>query len=133
MSGMQGYNMRFPVIKVRDKSDDRTHIVGSDSHDSLYVDGKSGIHYYNLQCGEGTKGDFEFITEDEYGVGGDFCVGSKNECGQIQIEFVTFDELFEIYKQQVKVDIKMEDKIMKSFKKWQRKKKRAEKRGIFHT
>lgn len=53
---MEGYTMRFPVIKVRDHDLGWTHIVGTDSHDSLYVDDKTGgLHYDNLQNGEGRR------------------------------------------------------------------------------
>ena len=64
--------MRFPVIRVRDKLTGREHVVGSDTHDTLYVGDDGGIHYYNLQNGEGTgrNGDYEFVgVDDEYALG----------------------------------------------------------------
>jgi len=73
--------MIFPVIKVRDKLTGREHIVGTDSHDTLYIDKETGgIHYYNLQNGEGTLGDYEFVgVETEYDP-------------DPQIEFATVDQ-----------------------------------------
>lgn len=40
--------MLFPIIKVKDG--EHIHIVGTNSHDELYVDEiTGGIHYLNLQ------------------------------------------------------------------------------------
>lgn len=55
---------RIPAIYVYDKQTGTKHLVGSDSHDSLYVDKDGGIHYYNLQNGDGTHGDYEFVVDD---------------------------------------------------------------------
>jgi len=51
-------------IYVKDTHSGRVHQVGTDRHDSLVIiDG--GLHYYNLQCGEGTYGGgYQFCTED---------------------------------------------------------------------
>lgn len=51
-------------IFVKDTYTGRVHEVGSDSHDSLIlIDG--GLHYYNLQNGEGTYGGgYAFCTEN---------------------------------------------------------------------
>lgn len=57
--------MTYPIIKVRDKSNGEVHTVGTDSHDMLYIDDNGCIQYYNLQNGEGTGGDYEFIYEDD--------------------------------------------------------------------
>lgn len=59
--------LRIPVIKVRDNgSNGAVHMVGTDSHDVLEVDESGGIHYYNLQNGEGTgqNSDYSFVTHD---------------------------------------------------------------------
>ncbi len=62
--------MKLPVIKVRDNCTKREFVVtDSNSHNYLYAD-KEGIHYYNLQNGEGT-GDqkdcgYSFVGEDGY-------------------------------------------------------------------
>ena len=64
--------MRYPIIRVRDKLTGHEHIVGTDTHDTLYVGDDGGIHYYNLQNGEGTgrNGDYEFVgVDDEYALG----------------------------------------------------------------
>ena len=78
--------MMFPVIRVKDKQTGHEHIVGTNSHDMLLIQG--GIHYFNLQNSEGTGagGDYQFVgTEDEMG---------------LNVEFVTFEELQEIHKQE---------------------------------
>lgn len=40
-------------VWVRDRNFNTIHRVGSDQHDSFYVDSEGTLHYYNLQCGEG--------------------------------------------------------------------------------
>lgn len=78
--------MLIPVIKVVDKTNGSIHIVGTDTHDKLYIDENGAMQYYNLQNGEGTRGDYEFVYKsDEYWE---------------YIEFVTFEELEKIYKKQ---------------------------------
>lgn len=37
------------------------HRIGDSPHDSLYVDEKGVVQYYNMQNGEGTLGDYEFV------------------------------------------------------------------------
>lgn len=63
-------SMIFPYIKVQDnglKSSKPIHRVGRDYHDSLYINENGLINYYNLQNGEGTMGDYEFVGyTDEY-------------------------------------------------------------------
>lgn len=51
-------------IFVKDTETGKVHQVGTDRHDSLtLIDG--GLHYYNLQCGEGTYGGgYQFCTEN---------------------------------------------------------------------
>lgn len=80
--------MRFPVIKVKDKTNGKIHIVGAYTHDTLDINENGQVHYYNLQNGEGTAGDYEFVY---------------NECkhtGVKSVEFVTLEELAEIAKLQ---------------------------------
>ncbi len=81
--------MLFPVIKIKDGN--HAHVVGTNSHDVLYVDEETGgIQYLNLQCCEGTKkyegeASMSFIAEEP-------------EDGEIypRIEMVTIEELIEI-------------------------------------
>lgn len=60
--------MRLPIVRVRDNSDGREFVVTDSSpHNYLYADEK-GMHYYNLQNGEGTgkHGDYCFVGEKGY-------------------------------------------------------------------
>ena len=41
---------------VKDNTTGRVHEVGTNVHDSLWLMDDGSIHYYNLQCGEGTYG-----------------------------------------------------------------------------
>lgn len=38
---------------VKDKTDGRIHKVGTDRHDSIWVDSEGTLHYQNLQNGDG--------------------------------------------------------------------------------
>lgn len=88
--------MRIPIIKVKDGKYE--HIVGTNSHDVLYVDEQSGgIQYMNMQSCEGTK---------RFGRESSVCfVGEPmEECDVFgpEIEFVTVEELIEIALQQMR-------------------------------
>lgn len=85
--------MRMPVIKVKDG--DYEHIVGTNSHDVLYVDKESGgIQYLNVQCCEGTrKYDGEQTMQ---------FVGHPGYFEDTQIEFVTIEELFTLVTKDMK-------------------------------
>jgi hypothetical protein len=79
--------MKLPIIKVKDNCTKREFVVtDSNSHNYLYAD-KEGIHYYNLQNGEGT-GDYE-------GCGYSF-VGEDGYMG-IDIQMVDMADLFHLY------------------------------------
>lgn len=79
--------MRIPIIKVRDGECE--HIVGTNSHDVLYVDKESGgIQFLNIQCCEGTKKhDGEQTMQ---------FVGESGYFEDIQIQFVTVEALIEL-------------------------------------
>lgn len=60
-------NPKFIQIEVYDKATKSAHVVGTDPHDSLYV--RDGVvHYYNLQNGEGSgeDGDYIFVDKESY-------------------------------------------------------------------
>lgn len=88
--------MLFPIIKVKDNDYKNVHIVGSDEHDSLYIDEETGgIQYLNLQYVCGTK-KFENKSIFEF-------IGTQNKYDKdLQIEFITFEELQKIYEKQKK-------------------------------
>lgn len=115
--------MLFPVIKVKDG--DRIHIVGTNSHDTLYVDDRTGgIQYLNLQCMEGTKkysgkASMSFATKEleEWEV-------------YPQIEFVTIDELIEIAEKNMVDQTEASIKLHESFRKYLEAKKLCEEKRI---
>lgn len=75
--------MLIPIIQVRDNSNGTVHVVGTNSHDTLYIDEKTGgIYYHNLQNSEGSQ---KYDGKSEY----DF-VGAE---GSERVRLVTFDEL----------------------------------------
>lgn len=76
--------MLIPIIKVKDGNFE--HIVGTNSHDVLYVDEESGgIQYLNIQCYEGTK---KFNGERTMRF-----VGEAGHFEETQIQFVTVEEM----------------------------------------
>lgn len=86
----------FPVIKVKDKATNAEHIVGTDIHDQLKIKDGRTISYYNLQNGEGTMfGDYQFE-------------GNYNNYEGVTIDFVSFEELTEIYKKQCIAEVEAE-------------------------
>lgn len=55
----------LPAIYVKDKQSNIIHMVGTDSHDRLYLDAEGNIQYSNLQNGGGTPDDYSFVLDDE--------------------------------------------------------------------
>ncbi len=59
-------------IYVRDKESGIIHKVGTDQHDSLWVDAAGEVHYRNMQNGDGCSGKshldnrcgYEFVQSD---------------------------------------------------------------------
>ena len=123
----QGYGMTFPIIRVWDKDYNREHIVGTDSHDCLYIDLDGHIGYRDLQNGEGTgkHSSYDFIgINDEWSP-------------YAEIEFVELDELIEIIKEQVKMSAEHEQKLRKLmkhiWKDFDDEVKQSQHEGFFHT
>lgn len=67
----------------------KEHIVGTDSHDWLYVDDEKRIHYMNLQNGYENGSDLR-----SYGYG--FVAESVSGYGKA-IQLIRVDELLEMY------------------------------------
>lgn len=53
-------------IYVKDRISGFVHKVGSDKHDSMWVDENGTVHYFNLKSGEGCTG-FESAHDKEAG------------------------------------------------------------------
>lgn len=59
---------RLPILKVQDNCSKNKNIrvLGSNSHDAYVLGKDGGLHYYNLQCSEGTEyGGYEFVIEED--------------------------------------------------------------------
>lgn len=114
--------MLFPIIRVidNDSKDKTPRLVGTNSHDMLEIDEKTGgIQYLNLQCSEGTsvyRGhstfSFKGIEDDYFGP---------------RVEMVSLERLFEIYLEQTRQSAEQEAELQKLFKKI-----RAERNQIIH-
>lgn len=48
---------------VKDRCGGYVHEIGTNSHDSLVLE-NGCLYYYNLQNGEGSLSDYEFVNED---------------------------------------------------------------------
>jgi hypothetical protein len=107
-------NMFFPIIKVKDKRLGYDHIVGTNSHDLLYVDEETGgIQYLNLQCMAGTKV-YSKEKDNDY----QFIGNQPDECmPYVTIEYVNFEELIDMavknMHEQTEAKIKMDQMIKK--------------------
>lgn len=55
----------LPALYVKDKQSNVIHMVGTDSHDRLYLDIEGNIQYSNLQNGGRTPDDYSFVLDDE--------------------------------------------------------------------
>lgn len=101
--------MLFPIIKISDNG--HTHIVGTNSHDLLYID-KNAIHYLNRQCSMGTRYEKESRMYFE---------GRKPDEEDIMqhttIEMVTLEELIEIAEKnmidQTEASLRMHERFRK--------------------
>lgn len=106
----RGKVMLIPLIKVKDKRGNE-HIVGTNTHDELYIDEKNGgIHYLDLQCCGSTEGEdsqYKFMSREpeEY----DF---------HPVIQYVTVEELVQIaienMHEQIEAKIEL-DKMLTKF------------------
>lgn len=113
-------DMLIPIITVQ--TDNYEHIVGTNSHDVLYVDeATGGIQYFNMQSCETTKRYNKnpsvcFKTEpmEEYDVFGP------------EIKFVTIEELMEIAIKQMQDDTERTRKLHELMKVYMDKKKECQ-------
>lgn len=54
-----------PLIKVKDKDDGESYVVGDSPHDQFILGRDGGLHYMNLQCCESTEyGAYKFNLEE---------------------------------------------------------------------
>ena len=94
--------MLFPVIEVMDRGNKgQRHIVGTSPHDCLTIEKSGLIGYYNLQNGEGTNGDYAFVGNSSIGA------------GIATVNFVNFDILTKIYKEQYKAEEEVRETLRK--------------------
>jgi len=104
--------MLFPIIKIKDKHTGYEHIVGTNSHDVLYIDEETGgIHYLDLQCMSSTQ-KYNGEAPCEF-------VGTEpvDYMPYITIEYVTIEQLIEIaiknMKDQTESKLKLDEMIKK--------------------
>lgn len=108
--------MIFPIIKIKEKRGDKeyVHIVGTNSHDCLYIE-NNAIHYLNIQGMVGTR------FPDESGMYFDGVENDYSYSGRPEIEFVTIEELVEIainnIREQTESTIKVYDELAKYLEK----------------
>lgn len=105
--------MMIPIIKVKDG--DYEHIVGTNSHDVLYVDDESGgIQYLNVQCCEGTK-KYDGKQTMQF-------VGEAGYFEDMQVQFVTIEELVGLAIKNMKDGTEMKLKMHQMMKAYLREK-----------
>lgn len=86
-------------IYVKDRISGLIHKVGSDKHDSMWVDENGTVHYFNLKSGDGCTG-FESAHDKEAGYefvpSEDGKLDSKHEATLISDEELRTDTLNDI-------------------------------------
>lgn len=101
--------LKVPLIYVKDnlRKDAEPRLLGTDSHDWLYIDEKTnGIQYLNLQCCEGTRyGSYKFVGEEP---DGEFTT-------EFYIKWATVDEVIELQKQFDEKHEKLMEQLRKAF------------------
>lgn len=70
--------MALTDIWVKDKFTGDMHAVGTDRHDSIWVDSSGTVHYYNLQTGDGCGYRSRMISKEVAGY--EFV---PSDCGQL--------------------------------------------------
>ena len=116
--------MLVPIIKIKEKFGNKeyTHIVGTNSHDELIIEGNA-IHYINLQGMVGTQYPeesgmyFEGIEPDEDSLIPWICV-----------EMVTVEELIKIAEKNMKKQTEASIKMHKAFKEYLEEKVKCQKK-----
>lgn len=59
-------NQSFIQLEIYDNDVGEKHVIGTNPHDCLYVEG-GVVYYYNLQNGEGSKyGTYWFVDKEIY-------------------------------------------------------------------
>ena len=113
--------MLFPVIKI--KEEDREHIVGTNSHDHLYIE-NNAIHYLNAQCMVGTQYPEEsgmyFVSngiEPEY-----------TSSGNPEVQFMTLEEIIELAMKSMEMDTEAKIHLNEVVKKYEDKRKECAER-----
>lgn len=104
----KGYMTHVPLIYIRDKSNGQERLVGTNNHDELIVDSKTGtIRYHNLQNSCGTPDDYEFtgIEEETY-------YGKE-----LYIKMVPWGEAVELF-ESLDADRAEADKLIEDMARW---------------
>lgn len=102
---------KIPIIRVKSVGEEsNSHIVGTDSHDSLYIDKYSGgIHYHNIQCCASTQKIFDDGNDPDYGF--EF-QGVEGYFHEVEVEFVTPEKLLEIIIETIQVQADQKVKLL---------------------
>lgn len=108
---------KIPIIKVKDRGEyGHSHIVGTDPHDSLYIDKLTGgIHYHNIQCCASTQKVFDDGEDPDYGFVFEAPEGHFHEA---EIEFISPEQLFELIIDTIQVQADKRVKLMEFHQKY---------------
>lgn len=111
--------MLFPIIRI--KREDGEHIVGTNSHDCLYIE-NNAIHYLNTQCMVGTQYPDEsgmyFKAEDS-----EFSIS-----GSPEIEFMSLEEIIKLATKNMKAQTEETIRVRKAIKKHMEEKEKCRKK-----
>ena len=109
--------MLFPIIKI--KQGNRTHIIGNNSHDCLFIEGNA-IHYLNTQGMISTQ----YTDESNMYFSGQ--ESDYNMSPYPEVEMVTLEDLIEIATQNMVEQTEASLRLHESFRKYLKAKKECE-------
>lgn len=123
--------MLFPIIRIKDnaKSGSKDRIVGTNSHDHLYIK-NNAIHYLNVQCRVGTEDEgkgFSFVTHDDTPLKYTYAVAP-------QVEWATLDEIIDMEMERIEETTKNKIELYRMLKEmWNNEEEKVEKETGIRT
>lgn len=104
----EGYMTHVPLIYIRDKSTGQERLVGTNHHDELIIDSKTGtIRYHNVQNSCGTPDDYEFTGVEEETYYGK----------ELYVKMVSWKEAVKLFEAQ-DAEMTEADKLLEDMARW---------------
>lgn len=109
--------MKFPIIRI--KEGDKEHIVGTNSHDCLYIDNNT-IHYLDVQSSVGTQ------YPEESGM---YFKGEEDKfTAHPEVEFLSLEKIIELATKNMKEQTEETISFYQAVKKYEDEKAKCQKK-----